>query len=102
MAETQSVTSLGVSPEEERRSRMIRYSIAMTVRMICIVLAILVQGWLMWVCFALAIVLPYWAVVIANSRGDVKPQNKATAVTAPKLAITADQFRETKSSGNDL
>ena len=96
MAETQSVTNLGVSPEAERRSRMIRYSIAMTVRMVCIVLAILVQGWFMWVCFALAIVLPYWAVVIANSRGDVKPNTKATAVTAPRIAISADQFRETK------
>jgi ABC-type transport system involved in Fe-S cluster assembly fused permease/ATPase subunit len=75
---------------------MIRYSIAMTVRMVCIVLAILVQGWFMWVCFALAIVLPYWAVVIANSRGEVKPNAKATAVTAPRIAISADQFRETK------
>ncbi len=75
---------------------MIRYSIAMTVRMICIVLAIVVQGWLMWVCFALAIVLPYWAVVIANSRGDVKARSKATSVTAPRIAISAEQFRETK------
>jgi len=97
VAEPQSVTNLEVSPEVERRSRMIRYSIAMSVRMVCIVLAILVQGWLMWVCFALAIVLPYWAVVIANSRGSVKPNAKATAVSAPRLAISADQFRETKS-----
>ena len=66
MAEPQSVTNLGTAPEVERRNRMIRYSIAMSIRMVCIVLAILVQGWLMWVCFALAIVLPYWAVVIAN------------------------------------
>jgi hypothetical protein len=98
LVEPQSVTNLGVSPEVERRSRMIRYSIAMTVRMVCIVLAIVVQGWLMWVCFALAIVLPYWAVVIANSRGDVKPNAKATTVTAPRIAISADQFRETKDS----
>jgi len=97
VAEPQSVTNLEVSPEEERRSRMIRYSIAMSVRMVCIILAILVQGWLMWVCFALAIVLPYWAVVIANSRGSVKPNAKATAVSAPRLAISADQFRETES-----
>ncbi len=96
MNQPQSVTNLGVSPEEERRSRMIRYSIAMTVRMICIVLAIVVQGWLMWICFALAIVLPYWAVVIANSRGDVKAHSKATSVTAPRIAISAEQFRETK------
>jgi hypothetical protein len=89
---TQSVTNLAASPEAERRSRMIRYTIAMTVRMICIVLAILVQGWLMWVCFALAIVLPYWAVVIANNYGEVKPQTKAKSVVAPRLAISSDAF----------
>lgn len=93
MAEAQSVTNLGTSPEAERRSRMIRYSIAMTIRMVCIVLAIIVQGWLMWVCFALAIVLPYWAVVIANSRGEVKPTKKAAAVVAPRVAISAIDFK---------
>ncbi|MFM6978105.1 MAG: DUF3099 domain-containing protein [Micrococcales bacterium] len=93
MAEPQSVTNLGTAPEVERRSRMIRYSIAMAVRMVCIVLAIVVQGWLMWVCFALAIVLPYWAVVIANSRGDSKPKTKAEQVVAPRLAISADAFK---------
>jgi len=92
VAEPQSVTNLGVSPEEERRSRMIRYSIAMAVRMICIVLAFLVQGWLMWVCFALAIVLPYWAVVIANNQGEAKPKTTAAEVVAPRLAISADAF----------
>lgn len=91
MAEAQSVTDLGQSPEDERRSRMIRYSIAMTIRMICIVLAILVQGWLMWVCFALAIVLPYWAVVIANAQGGHTKSPKSTVV-APKLSISADAF----------
>lgn len=92
MAEPQSVTNLGASPEEERRSRMIRYSIAMAVRMVCIVVAFLVQGWLMWLCFALAIVLPYWAVVIANNQGEVKPKTRAAEVVAPRLAISADSF----------
>lgn len=93
MAEPQSVTNLAASPEAERRSRMIRYSIAMAIRMICIVLAIVVQGWFMWVCFALAIVLPYWAVVIANNYGEVKPTSKAATVVAPRLAIPADSFK---------
>lgn len=93
MAEPQSVTNLSLSPEEERRGRMIRYTIAMVIRMICIVLAFLVQGWLMWVCFALAIILPYWAVVIANSRGEVRPKAKATEVIAPRIAISADAFK---------
>ncbi len=92
MAEPQSVTNLSASPEDERRSRMIRYSIAMAVRMVCIVLAFVVQGWLMWVCFALAIVLPYWAVVIANNQGESKPKTRASEVVAPRLAISAEAF----------
>jgi predicted tellurium resistance membrane protein TerC len=73
-----SITSLPVSPDEERRSRMRKYSIAMSVRMACIVLVFVVPGWWMWV-FALgAIILPYIAVVLANV-GD----NRAGRVEAP-------------------
>ena len=45
-----------------------KYLIAMTIRVICIVSAIFVEGWLMWLCFAGAIFLPYFAVVIANAQ----------------------------------
>jgi hypothetical protein len=46
----------------------VKYLIAMTIRVICIVSAIFVEGWLMWLCFAGAIFLPYFAVVIANAQ----------------------------------
>ena len=62
----QSITSLPPSPDEERRQRMVRYSVAMSVRMLCFILVFAVPGW--WkLAFAIgAIVLPYFAVVIAN------------------------------------
>ena len=66
----QSITSLPLSPEEERRSRMVKYSITMGVRIVCIVLMFFVQGWWLLVCAAGAIVLPYIAVVIANVHAD--------------------------------
>jgi purine-cytosine permease-like protein len=69
----QIITTVGESPEQERKSRMVKYLIAMTIRVVCIVAAIFVEGWLMWLCFAGAIFLPYFAVVIANaqvSRGE--------------------------------
>ena len=62
----QSITSLPVSDEVERRNRMIKYSIAMAVRVVCIVLLLFVQGWWLVICAIGAIVLPYFAVVIAN------------------------------------
>lgn len=45
----------------------------------------------MWVFFALAIFLPYFAVVIANEQGASKKVN--TTVIAPKISIKADQVR---------
>ncbi|TFB76248.1 DUF3099 domain-containing protein [Cryobacterium glaciale] len=62
----QSITSLPASPEVERRSRMIKYSIAMGVRVVCIVLMLFVNGWWLVLCAIGAIVLPYFAVVVAN------------------------------------
>ena len=91
MAKRQSATSLEASPDEERRSRMIKYTVAMSVRMVCIVLGVFAQGVWMWIFFALAIFLPYFAVVIANSQGPTKKVN--TTVIAPTLSIKADQIR---------
>ena len=61
-----SITSLPPSPDDERRSRMRKYTIAMSVRMLCILLVFVVPGWWMWVFAAGAIVLPYIAVVLAS------------------------------------
>ena len=94
MAKTQSVTSLGEAPEVERKRRMIRYTIAMTVRVLCLIFGMMAQGWLMWVLFAGAIFLPYFAVILANAQTlDSAPKTSA-AVEAPTLAIGADSFRQ--------
>lgn len=91
MQKRQSATALEASPDEERRSRLIKYTVAMSVRMVCIVLGVVTQGWLMWVFFALAIFLPYFAVVLANEQGSTKKVN--TTVIAPKISIKADQIK---------
>jgi len=91
LAKRQSATALEASPEEERRSRMIKYTVAMSVRMVCIVAGVFSQGWLMSVFFTLAIFLPYFAVIIANEQGATKRVN--TTVIAPKLTIRADQVK---------
>jgi len=61
------ITELPPSPDDERRSRMIRYGIAMTIRMVCFGLAIVIQDWWRVIPLVAAVVLPYIAVVIANS-----------------------------------
>ena len=66
MTKQQSITSLPRSPGDDRRDRMVKYSITMGIRIVCVVLCFFVQGWWLLV-FALgAIFLPYIAVVLAN------------------------------------
>ncbi|MEC5149649.1 DUF3099 domain-containing protein [Cryobacterium sp. GrIS_2_6] len=75
----QSITSLPPSPEAERRARMIKYSVTMGIRMVCIILMLFVHGWWLLVCAAGAILLPYFAVIVANVHGN----GAGTAVLRP-------------------
>jgi purine-cytosine permease-like protein len=61
------ITELPPSPDAERRTRMIRYSVAMGIRLVCIVIALIVPDWWRVIPAIGAIVLPYFAVVIANN-----------------------------------
>ncbi len=66
MKQPQSITSLPASPDEERRQRIVRYGIAMSLRVVCIIICFFVQGWWLLLPIAGAIVLPYIAVILAN------------------------------------
>jgi len=70
MKKQQSITSIPLSPEAERRGRMIKYTLAMGIRIVCIVLMLFVHGWWLVACAIGAIVLPYFAVVAANVHAD--------------------------------
>ncbi|WEO75627.1 DUF3099 domain-containing protein [Cryobacterium sp. SO2] len=94
MKQQQSITTLPPSPEQERRSRMIRYSVTMGIRMVCIVLMLFVQGWWLVVCALGAILLPYFAVIAANVHGE----QRAPTVLRPG-AITLVQRPD--QAGND-
>lgn len=67
MAKSQSITTMSRSPEQDRHSRMIQYSVTMGIRMVCIALCIFVRGWWLVLPAAGAIFLPYIAVVLANA-----------------------------------
>lgn len=66
MAKQQSITSLPRSPEDDRRARMLKYSITMGIRLVCILVCFLVPGYWIIIPAIGAIVLPYVAVVLAN------------------------------------
>lgn len=89
MDQPQSATSLENTPEQERKARLIKYSIAMGIRVVCLVVGVFLQGWLMWVAFAGAIFLPYFAVIVANAPST---SSSARKVTSPTQSISAGQF----------
>lgn len=102
MSKTQSVTSLEVSPEEERRNRFIKYTVAMIIRSVCVVLAVLVPlGWLTVLFAAGAVFLPYFAVVIANAQGSSSSSSSKRTAEAPTISISADSFRDAKTNDKD-
>lgn len=56
---------------------MIKYTVAMSIRLICIALCLVAPGWWLLLPAAGAVLLPYFAVVIANNvqhgaRGQVR------------------------------
>jgi len=97
LTKTQSVTSLEISPELERRNRFYKYTLAMIVRVICIILAVSVPlGWLTALFAIGAIFLPYFAVVIANAQGTSSSKTQLKSAEAPTISISADAFKEAK------
>ena len=66
MASVHAVTSLHEAPDAERKDRMIKYSVAMGIRLVCIGLCFVTPGAWMLIPASGAVLLPYLAVVAAN------------------------------------
>ena len=69
-----SITDAPLKHSEEQHGRMLRYTLAMSIRIICFILAVGVgvvwETWWAMAFVAAAVVLPYVAVVDANTDGD--------------------------------
>jgi len=64
--EPQSLTSLAESPTDERSSRMVSYSIAMGLRVVCLYLCFVTPGWWILLPATGVVILPAVAVMMAN------------------------------------
>jgi low affinity Fe/Cu permease len=87
------------------RSRMIKYSISMGIRMVCLILVFFVEGWMMWVVIAGAVLLPYFAVILANGGSDTSDIRHTDALLdrAPVREIEAPTAPvETEAPGPDI
>ncbi|EMY35941.1 hypothetical protein D477_002029 [Arthrobacter crystallopoietes BAB-32] len=66
----QSITDVPEGHSDEMRRRMVKYTVAMSIRLACLLLFFFVDGWMRWLLIAGAVFLPWIAVVIANAGGD--------------------------------
>ncbi|UCR89687.1 DUF3099 domain-containing protein [Mycetocola spongiae] len=63
------ITTLPPSPEDDRHSRMKKYFIAMIIRVLCLLCLLFLHGWWLVLPVIGSIVLPYFAMLIANVTG---------------------------------
>jgi hypothetical protein len=84
--DVQSATALPTSPVDDRKKRMRKYVIAMSVRTVCLIALVVVPDWWRYVFGVGAVLLPYVAVVLANvgSSGAAEPVRPGPP---PPLAI---------------
>jgi hypothetical protein len=61
-----SITDAAAAHSEDMRERMIKYAVAMGIRMVCLILIFVVDGWFKVLPVLGAVFLPWIAVVIAN------------------------------------
>lgn len=61
------ITTAAISPSADVAHRQRRYVLTMTIRLACFIGAVVTDGWVRWVLVVGALVLPYIAVVMANS-----------------------------------
>lgn len=83
-----------MSPEEERSQRFKQYTIAMIIRSVCVLLAVVLTGPLQWLAIAGAVLLPYFAVVNANSP-QAKQSKQPLAGEPHRKALSYDDERLT-------
>lgn len=67
MVRVPSITSARLSPAQDRHTRTTRYLTTMAIRLVCFVLAMTTPNPWRWWFAAGAVVLPYIAVVLANT-----------------------------------
>jgi hypothetical protein len=66
--EVHSITSAAPGHSVDMHQRMVRYAVAMGIRVVCIVALFFLDGWFKLIAIAGAVFLPWVAVVIANAQ----------------------------------
>ncbi|MBO0596051.1 DUF3099 domain-containing protein [Nesterenkonia sp. E16_7] len=90
-----SITDAPQKHSDEQHSRMVRYAVSMGIRMVCFILAVILQNWMTWVLLAAAVILPYVAVTTANVGADrYMGRRESEDLDSPAMLATAHEEGE--------
>ena len=78
--EVLSITDVPESHTDEMHRRMVKYSLAMGIRLACLLLFFFIDTWFRWFFVAGAVFLPWIAVIIANGGSDKSHLTHSTAL----------------------
>ena len=78
-----SITDAATAHSEDMHRRMMKYALAMGIRMVCLILIFVVDGWFKLVMVAGAVFLPWIAVVIANGSDKAEVHSDSLLDYAP-------------------
>ncbi|GAA1255108.1 DUF3099 domain-containing protein [Arthrobacter pascens] len=99
--EVHSITDAAAAHSEDMRERMIKYALAMGIRMVCLILIFVVDGWFKLVAVAGAVFLPWIAVVIANGSDTAEIHSDSLLDYAPYAELEASEAVESAENGED-
>ncbi|MFW0775955.1 DUF3099 domain-containing protein [Paenarthrobacter nitroguajacolicus] len=90
--EVHSITDAAAAHSEDMRDRMIKYAVAMGIRMACIILIFVVDGWFKIIAIAGAVFLPWIAVVIANGNDKAEGHSESLLdyVAVPEIERSSE------------
>ncbi len=87
--EVHSITDAATAHSEEMRQRMIKYAVAMGIRMVCLILIFVVDGWFKVLPVIGAVFLPWIAVIIANGSDKAEIHSDSLLDYAPMAELDA-------------
>lgn len=90
----QSVTTAHRGRSADMSTRRKRYLWMMGIRLVCLPLALVVDGWARWLFIAGAVALPYFAVVVANVVTRPREPAMTLAGPPPPPALTTGSSHE--------
>ena len=90
-SEVHSITDAATAHSEEMRQRMIKYAVAMGIRMVCLILIFVVDGWFKVLPVIGAVFLPWVAVIIANGSDKAEIHSDALLDYVPMGEVEAPE-----------